>query len=414
MPPTSETHASTRVLTDAALRAAKPTAKPYKIAAGSGLYMEVTPIGSKLWRLKYRIGGKENRFALGAYPAMLLKEAKKKAEEARALVKAGIHPSNQKKLERINQATAHSNTFKSVALEWIANNAESWTPRTRIQRENALERHVYPGIGSLPVGQVKPAHVLEILKRVEKTAPAMAVLLNQSIGAICRYAVATLRADIDPTNPLRGSLKPRKTVSHRPLTATELPKFIGAIEDSPAYFSNKIALRLMLLTLARSMEIIGAAWKEFDLEKGLWTIPAERMKMREDHIVPLPQQAIAQLEKLKAVTGHREYLFPNRDQPSKCASRGVLWKAVKHMGFDDRFSPHGIRATGSTILNGMGYRSDLIEKQLAHEERNKSRASYNRATYTEERREMMQAWANYLDALIEKGANVVPINSKAA
>jgi integrase len=409
MPPAPESRASPNRLTDAALRSAKPKDKPYKIAAGGGLYLEVTPAGSKLWRWKYRLAGKENRYAIGAYPAQTLKEAREEAEKARNLVKSGVHPSHQKQLERINQATEHANSFEAVAKEWLDNNAKHWTTKTHLQRKRMLEADVFPHIGSLPVRQVTPAHALSVVKRIEKRAPAMAVIANQSISAICRLAVSTLRADADPTAPIRGSLKPQTAQHSRPLKPAELSKFIQAIDASASYFPNKIAMRLMLLTLARTMEIVGAPWSEFDLEGALWTVPAPRMKMREDHLIPLPTQAVDLLRKLHPVTGHREFLFPNRDQPSKHASRGVLWKAVAHMGFDEQFSPHGIRATGSTMLNNMGYRADLIEKQLAHEERNKTRASYNRATYIEERQAMMQQWADHLDALTT-GQNVVPGN----
>lgn len=408
MPPRSDNPASSTRLTDASLRNAKPKVKPYKITAGGGLYLEVSPSGSKLWRWKYRLAGKENRYAIGAYPAVPLTEARKLQEEARKLVKAGMHPSHQKQLKRLNQATENANTFKAVAQEWLAANAEHWTPRTRLQRERALEADVYPYIGSLPVRQVTPAHVLDIVKRIEKRAPSMALIVNQAIGSICRLAVVTLRADTDPTNPIRGAIRPQKTRHHRPLTADEIPKLMSAIEASASYYPNKVALKLMLLTLARTMEIIGARWEEFDLDKGIWTVPASRMKMREDHLIPLPSQAIDLIRKLHVITGHHDHLFSNRDQPSRPASRGVLWKAIARMGFDELFSPHGIRSTGSTMLNGMGYRSDLIEKQLAHEERDKSRASYNRATYIEERRQMMQCWADYIDALCV-GTNVVPL-----
>ncbi|MDB5761834.1 MAG: Integrase, partial [Herminiimonas sp.] len=374
----------------------------------------VLPNGSKLWRWKYRLAGKENRYAIGAYPAILLTGARKMQEEARKLVKAGMHPSHQKQLLRLNQATEHANTFQAVAEEWLGANAAHWTHKTRLQRERALEADVYPHIGSLPVRQVTPSHVLDILKRIEKRAPAMAVVVNQSIGAICRLAVVTLRADTDPTGPIRGALKPQKTRHHRPLAPDELPKLIAANEASSSYYPNKVALKLMLLTLARTMEIVGARWDEFDLDAGLWIVPAARMKMRENHLIPLPSQAVQLLQKLRVLagelkdpfTGQSKPVFPNRNQPSRPASHGVLWKAIMRMGFDERFSPHGIRSTGSTILNGMGYRADLIEKQLAHEERDKSRASYNRATYIEERRTMMQQWADYLDA-IAKGEKVV-------
>jgi integrase len=398
MPPRSGSSASSTRLTDVTLRNAKPKEKPYKISAGGGLYLEVSPSGSRLWRWKYRLAGKENRYAIGAYPAVSLSQACVLQDEARKLVKTGMHPSHQKQLKRLNQATDHANTFKSVAEEWLADNAGRWTSRTRLQRQRALEADVYPSIGSLPVRQVTPAHVLDIVKRVEKRAPSMAVIVNQAISSVCRLAVRTLRAEVDPTNPVRGVVRPPKTRHHRPLNATEIPNLLSAVEASASYFPNKVALKLMVLTLARTMEIVGARWDEFDLDKGIWTVPASRMKMREDHLIPLPVQAIELIRKLRVITGHHAHLFPSRNQPTKPASQGVLWKAIASMGFDE-FSPHGIRATGSTILNGMGYRPDLIEKQLAHEERNKNRASYNRATYVEERRQMMQRWADYIDGL---------------
>jgi integrase len=398
-------------LTDTRIRNAKPTQKPYKMADGGGLYVEIKPTGTKLWRLRYRLAGRENVFAIGDYRLIGLAEARAKRDEAKRLIKEGVHPSHQRKIERIRQAHEHANTFEAVAREWMIRNAGHWTARTAQQRKRGLERDVFPYIGSLPVRQVTPAHVLEVVKRIEKRAPSMAALMNQAVGAICRYAVATLRADSDPTNPLRGSLRPRQTQHHKPLTAAEIPAFLQALEAYPGYFSNKVALRLMLLTLVRTTEALEASWSELDLERGFWTVPTERMKMREPHTVPLPRQAVDLLMRLQAVTGHGKYLFPSRSNFRKPASRGVLWKAVASMGYEGRFSPHGIRATGATILNEMGYRPDVIERQLAHQERNKVRASYNRAEYLPERQAMMQTWADYLDGLTS-GAKVIPLRGQ--
>lgn len=397
-------------LTDTRIRNAKPAEKPYKLADGGGLYIEITPNGSKLWRLRYRLARKENVFAVGEYPAVGLADARVARDAAKKLIRDGIHPSHHRKLERVRQAHEHANTFEAVAREWIAHNAEHWTAKTLQQRKHALERDVFPAVGSLPVRQVAPAHVLSVVKKIEKRAPAMAVLANQAIGAVCRYAVATLRADIDPTNPLRGSLLPRPVEHHKPLTTGDIPGFVRALEAYPGYFSTKAALRLTLLTLVRSTEMLEARWSEFDLEMALWRIPAERMKMRDPHTVPLSRQAVVLLNTLRSVTGNGEYLFPNRSNLHKPASRGVLWKAVASMGYLGRFSPHGIRATGSTMLNEMGYRPDWIDRQLAHKERNKVRASYNRAEYLDERRAMMQAWADYIDTLC-CGGNVVAIRA---
>jgi integrase len=398
-------------LTHTRIRNAKPTEKPYKIADGGGLYIEIKPTGSKLWRLRYRLAGKENVFAVGDYRIMGLAEARAKRDEAKKLVKDGVHPSHYRKLERIKQAHEHANTFEAVAREWLNRNAKHWTAKTAQQRRRTLENDVFPYIGSLPVRQITPAHVLDMVKRIEKRAPAMAALMNQTIGAICRYAVATLRADTDPTSPLRGSLRPHQTEHYKPLAVSEIPGFLKALEAYPGHFSNKVALHLMLLTLVRTTEVLEAKWAEFDVEKGNWVIPSTRMKMREAHTVPLSTQAVDLLNRLRAVTGKGEYLFPNRSNYHKPASSGVLWKAVASLGYAGRFSPHGIRATGSTILNEMGYRSDVIETQLAHKERNKTRASYNRAEYLAERREMMQQWSDYLDSL-KAGATVVALRAR--
>ena len=411
MPPSTQLEVTRKRINDAAMRAAKPREKPYRIAVGGGLYLEVMPSGSKLWRWKYRMAGKENRFAIGAYPDVLLKQARDERNEALNLVKAGIHPAHHKRLEKIRKKTEHANSFEAVAREWLAK--QEWAKSTHTIRERALEQNVFPAIGALPIRQVTPAHVLDILKRLEKRAPEMAKITRQLISAVCRFAVSTLRADADPAEPLRGALKPRKTEHNRPLTAEELPKFVRALDAMPGYPTTRYALQLMLLTLARSGEVLGAQWSEIDLEQAVWIVPAERMKKREKHDIPLPTQAVDLLRRLHALTGHREHLFPNRDDATRHASRSVLRSAIYGLGFKG-FSPHGIRSTGSTRLNEMGYRADLIEKQLAHEQRNQSRRAYDRSTLIEERRQMMSGWASYLDLLAAGSEKVVPLRQQAA
>ena len=268
-------------LTDTQIRAAKPRQRPYKLTDGAGLYIEVRPTGSKLWRYRYRILGKENVFAIGAYSGVTIKAARDERDKARKLVREGIHPSHHRKLDKIRKAHEHVNTFEAVAREWLENHKEHWTFKTYQQRERAFERDVFPQIGNLPIRQVTAAHLLDIVQRVEKRAPTMAVIVNQTLGAVCRLAVVTLRAESDPSQPIRGSLKPHKTQHYNPLAVTELPAFMGALKAYPGYFSNKVALQLMLLTMTRTSEIIGATWEEFDLENEVWVIPAERMKMRD-------------------------------------------------------------------------------------------------------------------------------------
>ena len=397
-------------LNNTQIRNAKALKKPYKLTDGEGLYLLVTPQRSKHWRLRYRLAGKENVFAIGAYPVIGLKEAREEKITAKKLIAKGIHPAYDRKLEKIRKTHEHANSFEAVAKEWLTNQADSWTPRTIQQRKSILQRDVYPEIGTLPIRQVTPAHVLAILKKIESRAPSIAVIVNQLIGSISRYAVATLRADIDPTNPLRGSLKQIQTQHKKPLTPEAIPSFMAALENYSGYFSNKIALKILMLTLVRTIELLHARWDEFDLESATWIIPAERMKQRQQHTVPLSRQAVNLLKHLQPLTGNSEYLFPSRSNLARPVSIGVLWKMVARMGYQGHFSPHGIRATGSTILNEQGFRPDVIERQLAHQERDKTRASYNQAEFLKERRAMMQQWADYLDVLIT-GAGVVSIHA---
>ncbi len=399
-------------LKDTHIKNAKCTHKPYKLTDGEGLHLEVKPNGSKLWRLRYRLHGKESVYSIGKYPAVSLAQARERKNEAKELITLGINPSLHRKQEKVRLTHESRNTFKAVAEEWLERNAESWVKKTYLQRERLLIGDVYPYIGNIPIRNIVPAQVLEIIQRVERRAPAMAVIVQQAIGSIFRLAVMTLRADNDPTLLMRGLINQRKTVHHKILQREELPKFLKAVDEFSGYFANQLALQLAILTLARSNEVLQASWEEFDLENAIWKKPANKVKKREEHSVPLPRQAIDLLKRLQPLTGSREYLFPNRSNPRKPASKGVLWKAFVSMGYKDKFTPHGLRGTGSTILNEMGFRSDVIEKQLDHQERDRTRASYNRADYFEERREMMQTWADYLDGL-KHGDNVVPIHNKA-
>lgn len=395
-------------LKDTQVKNAKPAAKPYKLTDGEGLHIEIKPNGAKLWRLRYRLHGKESVYSIGKYPAVGVLRAREKREEAKELVRQGINPSHFRKQEKIKQAHESRNTFKAVANEWLERNTDNWTDKTYLQRSRILTADLFPHIGSLPIRDIGPTQVLEIIQNIERRAPAMAVIAQQAISAVFRLAIVTLRADNDPVQHVRGALKPRKTVHHKILTRDELPAFLKAVDDFSGSYANRIALKLSLLTLARTNEILQATWNEFDLEQALWTKHAENVKQREEHTVPLPTQAIDLLKGLKLLTGNREHLFPNKADPRRPASKGVLWKALVSMGYKDKFSPHGIRGSASTILNEMGFRPDVIEKQLDHQERDRVRAAYNRADYKDERREMMQTWADYLDSLISSD-NVVPI-----
>jgi len=405
-------------LTDAKIRSTKPAEKAFKVSDSGGLYLLVKPNGAKLWRWKYRIAKKENHFAIGVYPSVSLAEAREARDAARKLVKQGIHPAHERQAQQAAQVAENANTFEAVAREWIDKKKPGWTPYYLRQVERFLAADVFPYIGTLPIRNVTAAHLLEIVRRVEgRGAETVAVLLRQWASAIFRYAVATLRADADPAAALKGAIHRPKVKHHRPFSRNQIVDFANALDRYGGYRTTVIALRLMLLTFVRTVELRAAEWDEIDLDRAEWRIPAERMKKREPHLVPLCRQAVELLRELHTFTGGRTFLFPNYRNPKTCMTATTLNRALERMGFNGKdsvgFSAHGFRATASTILNEMGYRSDVIERQLAHAERNKVRASYNQAEYLEERRTMMQQWADYLDNL-EAGAEVITLRGSAA
>ena len=405
-------------LTDAKIRSSKPAEKAFKVSDSGGLYLLVKPNGAKLWRWKYRIAKKENHFAIGVYPSVSLAEAREARDAARKLVKQGIHPAHERQAQQAAQVAENANTFEAVAREWIDKKKPGWTPYYLRQVERFLAADVFPYIGTLPIRNVTAAHLLEIVRRVEgRGAETVAVLLRQWASAIFRYAVATLRADADPAAALKGAIHRPKVKHHRPFSRNQIVDFAKALDRYGGYRTTVIALRLMLLTFVRTVELRAAEWDEIDLDRAEWRIPAERMKKREPHLVPLCRQAVELLRELHTFTGGRTFLFPNYRNPKTCMTATTLNRALERMGFNGKdsvgFSAHGFRATASTILNEMGYRSDVIERQLAHAERNKVRASYNQAEYLEERRTMMQQWADYLDNL-EAGAEVITLRGSAA
>lgn len=411
-------------LTDAKIRNTKPTAKPVKLADSGGLYLEVRSSGAKLWRYRYRIAGKENVFAIGEYFAdkraghVSLDDARRQRDEARVLVKQGIHPAHQRQTQRMAQLAEASNTFEGVAREWIAKKATGWTPYYTRQVEGFLGADVFPYIGKLPIRSVTAAHLLEIVRRIEgRGAETVALLVRQWSSAVFRYAVATLRADGDPAAALKGAITRPKVVHSKPLSREQVAAFVKALDSYGGYRTTTIALRLKLLTFVRTIELRAAEWPEIDFDRAEWRIPAERMKMREPHIVPLSRQALELLRELHTLTGGQRWLFPNYRRPATCMTATTLNRALERMGFNGKggigFAAHGFRATASTMLNEAGYRPDVIERQLAHKERNKVRASYNQAEYLDERRAMMQQWADMADNMAEDGT-VTPIRRGGA
>jgi len=415
-------------LTDTEIRSTKSDGRPIKLTDGGGLYLEVRPSGAKLWRYRYRIGGKENVFAAGEYVQVPKGEGDRQGElrrkagrlsllEARTaraewadLVSQGIHPAHSRRLQAIQRLHDNTNTLRALGEEWIA--SRDWEPATKQTWRQMFERHVYPELGSLPIKQIEPPHILAALKKIEAKAPATAAQARRGLSGIFELAIATLRAERDPVWPVRKAIKVPRTIHKKALDLSEVGRLLRLVEDSSATLQTKIALRMLWYTLARPSEVIEARWSEFDLESATWKIPAERMKMRAIHTIPLPAQAVALLSKLRVLTGDRELLFPNRDDRRRPASDNTLRVLVRELGFAGIYSPHATRVTGSTLLNEMGYRPDAIERQLAHGDKDTVRSTYNHAKYLDERREMMQVWADLIDN-VEAGNSVIPLRKYA-
>ena len=402
------------MLTDAKIRNAKYRDALLKLTDSSGLYLDVRQSGVKLWRYRYRIAGKENVFAIGEYPHVTLADARAERDAARTLVKQGIHPAHNRQVQITSQVRENANTFEAIAREWIDQRRAKWSGYYLRQVERTLKTDAYPYIGTLPMRAITSAHVLEIIKRAEKRgAETVAMLLRQWCSGIFRFAVATLRADADPAAALKGAIHRPKVEHSKPLARRDIPDFLKALESYGGYRTTSIAMRLLMLTFVRTVELRGAEWTEFDLDGAEWRIPASRMKMHEPHIVPLSAQAVELLRELHSLTGGQLFLFPNYRRPKTYMTATTLNRALERMGYGGKFSGHGFRATASTMLNEMGYRADLIERQLAHAERNKVRASYNQAEYMPERFAMMQAWANLIDEMAVANSKVIPFKSKA-
>lgn len=402
-------------LTDVAIRQAKPGPKPVKLTDDRGLYLEVRPTGAKLWRYRYRMPAtdgvrRENVFAIGEYPELTLAAAREARDAARKLVKQGTHPAHHRHAKRAERIQEGANTFEAIGREWLAKRWNNWSPSNREYIKRTLEREVFPPIGRLPITAVTPGHLLAIMQRVEgQGAPTVAVLIRQWCYRIFNHAIATLRAGTNPAaGEIREAIHVPKPKNHPPLSRKEIPQLLAALNGYGGERATVIAMRLVLLTFVRSGELRGAKWDEFDLDDATWRIPAERMKMRTAHIVPLALQSVALLRELYTLTGWSKFLFPNSRNPTGYMADTTLNAALVRLGYKGRFSPHGFRATASTILNEMGYRPDLIERQLAHKERNQVRAIYNRAEYLDERRQMMQGWADAIDAMTSTDQRVIP------
>lgn len=390
-------------LTDTALRKAKPADKVQRLFDGGGLYLEITPAGGKLWRQKYRFGGKEKRLAHGTYPEVSLADARERRETARKLLAAGIDPGEHKKAVRAASEERDANSFEVVAREWFARQRSAWVPSHADKIIARLESDLFPWIGKRPVAEVTAKELLTTLNRiVDRGAVETAHRALQNCGQVFRYAIVTGRTERNPAGDLRGALPPVKPTHRAAITS---PKEIGALLRAiDGYVGSNVtraALQFAPLVFVRPGELRHAEWSEIDLEAAEWNIPAEKMKMREPHLVPLARQAVEILTELQGLTGHSQFVFPGGTSPRRPMSNNAILAALRRMGFaKEEMSGHGFRAMARTILDEtLHFRPDYIEHQLAHAVRDPNGRAYNRTAHLAERRKMMQAWADYLDAL---------------
>jgi integrase len=404
-------------LTDTRIRNAKPKALRYKLSDGGGMYLLVTPKGASYWRLDYRFAGKRRTLALGVYPSVTLSNARVRREEARALLDKNIDPSIAKKASKRLAKLANENTFDAIAREWLENHRNRLAPRYRALLLARFEADIFPQIGSRPITDINAPELLEALRKVEKRGVLeTARRLRQICGQVFRYAIVTGRAQHDPSADLRGALKsPGRPRGHNAMPLDEVPTFMHALGAYDGDARTRLALRLMVLTFARTTELRAARWSEFENLDGnepIWRIPAGRMKVKREHLVPLAPQALVALRELRGLPGSdaSPFLFPS-SSPEGCMSNNTMLYALYRLGYHSRATVHGFRAMASTALNEMGFRPDVIERELAHTDKNAIRAAYNRAEYLNERRAMMNHWADYLDAVCSP--NVVHFKTTA-
>ncbi|CEJ19699.1 cp4-like integrase protein [Ralstonia solanacearum IPO1609] len=359
------------------------------------------PNGSKYWRLKYRIAGKEKRLALGVYPSVGLAQARTARDDARRLIAAGTDPSQARKEAKLATTTARAHTFEVVAREWHEKQSATWVPTYATKVLHSLETDVFPDLGARPIAEITAPQMLATLRKVEsRDALETVARLQQRCSAVFRYAIVTGRAIHNPCTDLKGAFKTAKVQHMARVQANEVPTLIRNIRGYDGDLITRIALQFMALTFVRTKELIGAQWSEIDFETAEWRIPAERMKMRDPHFVPLSRQAIALLHEAEKMTSGRQYVFQSPKGRTHISNNTILY-ALYRLGYHSRMTGHGFRGLASTMLHEQGFNPDVIERQLAHAERNKVRAAYNHAQYLPERRRMMQHWADHLDQLAQ-------------
>jgi integrase len=397
-------------LTDTAIRNAKLQNKQYKLTDEKGMYLLVNKAG-KYFRLDYRFAGKRKTLALGVYPGVKLVEAREKRDDARKLIANGIDPGQVRKVQKSIQIEQTENSFEAIAREWHGKYSSNWADSHAKKIIRRFELYIFPWLGPRPIAEITPPELLAVLRRVEsKGILETAHRAQQNCGQVFRYAIATGRAERDPSADLRGALAP---VKHGRMATITDPKKIGellrAIDGYEGTTVAKCALKLAPLVFVRPGELRHAEWAEIDLDKAEWRIPAEKMKMKNPHIVPLSSEAVEVLCEILPITGQGQYVFPSVRTNSRPMSENTILAALRRLGYTkEEMTGHGFRAMASTVLHEQGWPSDIIERQLAHAERNSIKAAYNHAQHLLERRKMMQAWADYLDVL-RIGGKVIPL-----
>lgn len=412
-------------LTDLEVKKAKATDKPVKLSDGEGLFLLVQPNGSKYWRLAYRFAGKQKTLALGVYPDVSLAEARDRRADARKLLANGADPGAVKKETKRAIRAAIANSFETLAREYHRMKAPAWSEGHAGQWLNNMEKYAFPVIGGHKIDEIEPMDIIGILRGMEKSKTfETRDRLGQSIGAVFKYAIATGIAKHNPAAEIRMALADRPKVEHFPcIEPAELPAFLRAVSAyeergkvSPIAIS---ALRLLMLTATRTSEVRFSKWADFDLDAGVWIIPAEQKgrkgkgDKRRDHAVPLSAQAVEILRKLQPVTGQGEYAFPNRNSTGKVISENTALKIIETIGYKGRMTGHGFRSLARTVLGDKGHRWEVLEAMLSHAIANQTAAAYVRTSYFEERKGIMQQWADYLDKA-EAGAEVIPLRANSA
>ena len=414
-------------LTDVTVRNAKPGTKSIKYFDGGGMYLEVSAGGGKWWRLKYRFGGKEKRISLGVYPDVPLagrklpdgtwiEGAREKRDIARKLIAAGIDPSEHRKADKATKAAQAVNTFEAVARQWIKHQSDDWEAITTARTLASLENEIFPSIGARPLAELRPLDITKAIKLIEERgAGETASRVLQRIRAVFRYAVNHHIIDTNPMSELKPGelLKPRRVKHRAALSQKELPTYLERFDAYEGDPSTRNALRLIMLTAVRPGELRGARWDELELSAHQWRIPAHRMKMDEEHIVPLSRQALDVIEAMRPLSGTGDLVFPSPFYPGKPLSENTLNSALARIGYKGEATAHGFRALFSTVANEHEWNSDVIELQLAHKEKNEVRGAYNHAAKLKQRSQLMQWWADFIDSKAS-GSNVIPVKPRAA